>query len=505
MTNVHLFYNLFYCHPPTSPYPITAMKVVCLLITHLRTKVELRRHPNLKNTAVIIVGRSGGSSLVVDSTPFAGGISPGMTLEEALSIQPTVLVLEAEEPHYRRVFAQVLASLQGISDRVERSELGTAYIRLDGLERMYGGEARLINTLLNAVPQDLAPRVGVAEAEFPAFVAAKTSDPLRATRVPTDVASFLATHPVDLLPVPAGLRAALHRFGLHTMGNVASMTEASLVDRFGSEGRRAWHLSCGMDDSTVVPLAHTETIVERTSLPFSSASLELLITVVDTLLARAFSRPSMRGRYAGKVLLECALDGGLTWAREITFKGGVGNRKRALSIIRPRLEEDHPSAPVEDVILTLDDLTGESGTQLGLLPEVRESNKRRLVEVDRELRARTGGSPALYRVVGVAPWHPAPEMRALRVPVDSSARDEVRSMSSPVPVVVREDRDRQPEAVLMGSRWREVSRIEEQWGFDLWWMSRPMTRTYYRVMDEDGVDATLFRDDRGGCWYRQNA
>ena len=131
--------------------------------------------------------------------------------------------------------------------------------------------------------------------------------------------------------------------------------------------------------------------------------------------------------------------------------------------------------------LTLDDLTGESGTQLGLLPDARESERRRLVEVDRELRARTGGSPALYRVVGVAPWHPAPEMRALRVPVDSSARDAVRSLSSPVPVVVREGRDRQPEAVRLGSRWREVSSIEEQWGFDLWWMSRPLTRTYYRV------------------------
>ena len=414
-------------------------------------------------------------------------------------------MIEADEPHYRRVFAQVIASLQGISDRVEGSELGTAYVRLDGLERLYGGEAWLVNALLNAVPQDLTPRAGVAEAKFPAFVAARVSEQSRATRVPIDAESFLATHPVDLLPVPADLRAALHRFGLHTLGDVACMTEESMIDRFGAEGRRAWHLSRGMDDSPVIPMAHVENVVERTSLPFSSASLELLITVVDTLLARAFSRPSMRGRYAGKVLLECALDGGLTWAREITFKGGVGNRKRALSIIRPRLEEDHPSAPVEDVILTLDDLTGESGTQLGLLPEVRESNKRRLVEVDRELRARTGGSPALYRVVGVAPWHPAPEMRALRVPVDSSARDEVRSMSSPVPVVVREDRDRQPEAVLMGSRWREVSRIEEQWGFDLWWMSRPMTRTYYRVMDEDGVDATLFRDDRGGCWYRQNA
>ena len=465
----------------------------------------MRRHPDLKNTAAIIVERSKGISLAVDSTPSASGVSPGMTLEEALSIRSGALVLEANEPHYLRVFAQVLASLQGISDRVEGSELGTAYVRLDGLEHLHGGEARLVNALLNAVPQDLAPRVGVAEAKFPAFVAAKASDPLRATQVPIDTVSFLAPHPVDLLPVPADLKVALHRFGLHTLGDVGSMTETSLVDRFGGEGRIAWHLSRGMDDSSVVPLAHAETVVERISLPFSSASLDLLLAVVDTLLARAFSRPSMRGRYAGKVLLECALEGGPTWTREITFKGSVGNRKRALSIIGPRLEEEHPSGPVEDMTLTLGELTGESGTQLGLLPEARESGRRRLIELDRELRARTGGSPALYRVVGVAPWHPAPEMRAMRVPVDSSARDEVRSLSSPVPVVVREGRDRQPKAVRLGSRWREVSRIEEQWGFDLWWMSRPMTRTYYRVRGEDGVEVTLFRDDRGGCWYRQGS
>ena len=465
----------------------------------------MRRHPDLKNTAAIIVERSKGISLAVDSTPSATGISSGMTLEEALSIRPEAFVIEADEPHYRRVFAQVLASLQGISDRVEGAELGTAYIRLDGLEHLYGGEARLVNVLLNTVPQDLAPRVGVAEAKFPAFVAAKASGPLRAIRVPIDAESFLVTHPVDLLPVPADLRAALHRFGLHTVGNVASMIETSLVDRFGGEGRIAWHLSRAMDDSPVIPLAHVETVVERTSLPFSSASLEILITVVDTLLARAFSRPSMRGRYAGKALLECALGGGSTWAREITFKGGVGNRKRALSIIKAQLEEEHPSGPVEDMTLTLDDLTGASGTQLGLLPNAQESDKRRLVEMDRELRTRTGGRPALYRVVGVAPWHPAPEMRALRVPVDSSARDEVRSMSGPVPVVVREGRNREPEAVRMGNRWREISSIEEQWGFDLWRMSRPMTRTYYRVRGEDGVEVTLFRDDRGGCWYRQGA
>ena len=209
------------------------MKIACLLITHLRAKVELRNNPTLVNTPAIIVERSEGWSRVVDFTPSTSGVSPGMTLEEALSIRPEALVLDSDESHYSKVFSQILTSLQGISDRVEGSDLGVAYIRLDGLEHLYGGEARLVNALLNAVPQDLTPRVGVAEAKFPAFIAATVSEPSRAIRVPPDGASFLAPHPVDLLPISADLKVALHRFGLHTLGNVANMTESSLMDRFG--------------------------------------------------------------------------------------------------------------------------------------------------------------------------------------------------------------------------------------------------------------------------------
>ncbi len=442
---------------------------------------------------------------MLDSSASTPNVLPGMTQEQALSIHPDALVLESDEPRYRRVFTHILTSLQQISDRVEGADLGTAYIRLDGLEHLYGGEARLVNAFLNAVPQHLAPRAGVADAKFPAFVASITSDPLRATRVPSDVASFLAPHPVDLLPMTTDQKIALHRFGLHTMGDVASMAEAALVDRFGPEGQRAWQLSRGIDHSPLIPLAYTETIVEHTSLPFSSASMDLLLTMVDTLLERAYSRPSMQGSYAGRAFLECITEEGPTWTAEFSFKGGAGSRERAFSIIKARMEDDHPQGAVEDITLTLDNLTGESGVQMGLLPDKRESSRRQLVEVERDLRVRTGGKPALYRVVEAVPRHPAPEMRTLRVPIDSSGVEDLKPVSAPVPVVVEEGLGREPVSVQISNRWRRVANINEEWGFDLWWMSRPLTRTYYRVRGEDGVELTLFRDERAGCWYRQGA
>ena len=481
------------------------MKVACVLLTHLRAKVEMRRHPHLKDSPAVIVDRSGPKPAVVDHLPACRDVSAGTTLEQAMSRQADTVVLEADEQSYRRVFSQALASLQGISDRVEKADLGVAYVGLDGLEDMYGGEARLVNSLLNAAPQDLAPRVGVAHAKFPALVAAMSSAPLGATRVPADAASFLAPHSIDLLPADSTVKAAMHRFGLHVMADVAAMALDTLVDQFGLTGRTAWELCHGVDDSPLTPMKHEESVVERVSLPFSSNSLEFLLTAVDILLKRAYARPELRGRYAGRADLRCALYEAAPWERTFHFKQGAGRPERASFIIRSRLETNRPQAPVEEVTLALADLTGESGVQMGLLPDVREGRERRLVEVERQVQSRTGGGGVLHRVAEVAPRHPAPEMRSVQVPVDSRGREGLRPVAPPVAIEVRGGPDGEPVEVRAGNRWHRVAHVEDTWSFDLWWMPRPLTRTYYRVSREDGRLITLFLDHRDGCWYRQPA
>ena len=426
------------------------MKIACVLVTHLQAKVEMRNRPGLKEQPVLIVDRSPRRSVVIDHFPAAFGAAAGMAIEEALSRQADGIVLEADESAYRREFHRMLVSLQGVSDRVEGAELGTAYVALGGLEALYGGEARLVTTLLNAVPQDLAPRVGVADTKFPAYVAARASQPLGATKVPPDPAEFLAPQPVDLLPLPAALRAELRRFGLHTLGEVAAMKQEALTDRFGPEGRRAWELAQGIDLTPLIPLRYEESVVERTALPFASASLELLLTATDTLLRQAYAQPRMQGRYACGATLECVIHRNQPWRKSFRFKQPMGDWERASRIVRDQLEPDHPQAPVEDITLNLTNLTGDSGMQLSLLTDLRGDRERRLAQAERQLQARTGGKPALHRVVPVAPWHPAPEMRAMQVPLDASGSGTMRPLSMPTPAEVREGPDGEPAAVLLG-------------------------------------------------------
>ena len=142
---------------------------------------------------------------------------------------------------------------------------------------------------------------------------------------------------------------------------------------------------------------------------------------------------------------------------------------------------------------------------MGLFQDIRKDRHRRLVEAERQLQARMNGRHALYKVVGVAPWHPAPEMRTVQVPIDPSGEDAMRPLSMPVPVAVREGPEHEPVAVRLGRLWQQVSRIDDLWSFDLWWMPEPLSRTYYRICGEDGRQVTLFRDQRGSCWYQQGS
>ena len=70
--------------------------------------------------------------------------------------------------------ARVLAAPRGTNGRVEGHDLGTACVRVDGLEGMYRGEAGVASALLNTVPEVLDLSVGHADEVFPTVLAART-------------------------------------------------------------------------------------------------------------------------------------------------------------------------------------------------------------------------------------------------------------------------------------------------------------------------------------------
>ena len=152
-------------------------------------------------------------------------------------------------------------------------------------------------------PPGCNARIGIGDTKFTAFVAARTAPALSIAAVLMTRPGFLAHKPIDLLPVSGELKRSLRSFGVHGMGQLAALSPDILTDRFGAEGRLAWELCNGIDDRPVLPVAPVVSVVERASLPFASASLELLLATADILLRRAFGSAELRRSLVGSVTL----------------------------------------------------------------------------------------------------------------------------------------------------------------------------------------------------------
>ena len=229
--------------------------IVCLLVTHLPVKAEGQRYPALRGKPLVIIESSGPGEVALDSSPEARGVETGMSAREALSRCPEAVLLPSDGQFYGNVFEQMADALTMRFPAVERGDLGCLYAGLGNMESVYGGEARLMASLLQAAPPVFEPRAGAASGKFPAYVAAATSRPGRAVKAPPDTAAFLSSHPIELLPLPRKSRERLRLAGVHTLGRLAAMTVSEAQARLGTDGRLAWELSQGIEPSSMPALS----------------------------------------------------------------------------------------------------------------------------------------------------------------------------------------------------------------------------------------------------------
>ncbi|MFQ6027116.1 MAG: DNA polymerase Y family protein [Dehalococcoidia bacterium] len=392
------------------------MKVACVLVTHLPMKAELRRHPELRGSPVIITQVYGSDQAVLDSSPEARGVTSGMPLSEALSRCKQAALLLADEPYYQTAFAEIIDALEQRSPLLEPGDLGCVYVGLEGLEAMYGGEARLITTLLQAIPEHFNPRVGVAGGKFPSYVAAVITQGGQATRVPPDSAGFLRQFSVDFLPLSWEDKNRLRRFGLHTLGQVADLPPGAIQAQLGLAGKRVWELAQGTDPSPLVPQRREEVISEYLSFPSPAITRDAILTGVEVLLGRAFSRREVKGKYVRSTTVEGRIYRQPPWLKRLAFKEAIGSKDRALFIFKNALETVSLPGPLEDITLTLTGLTGESGVQSSLFADVRQ--REQLREMMRQLEVQLGVQPPIYQVRDIEPWSRTPERRQALVVFD---------------------------------------------------------------------------------------
>ncbi|MEE8519237.1 MAG: DNA polymerase Y family protein, partial [Dehalococcoidia bacterium] len=382
---------------------------------HLPVKAEASRQPHLQGRAVVIADAQGSPRrTVLDASPQATGVSPGMPLAEAISLCPQATLVEPDPLFYRRTFDGVLDTVETLGTDVDESAPGLAYIGLTGLDRLHGGRARLIEALLHAVPEHLAPRLGVGGSKFASYVAAGIAAPGASHEIASDLRTAFAPLPVDVLPVPWETALRLREFGFSSLGQIAALPAGPLQAQFGRTGKLIWELANGIDPRPLVPRRHEQHVEEWLSFPVPTATIGAITTATEGLLARAFAQPAMRGRFARTCILEATVFRAPPWHKRMVFTQPVGDPHKAAGLVKHTLEGHPPPGPLEELRLTLSGLTGDAGRQESLFNEVRRQEN--LKEALRQLRARLGMQPPLFQVREVEPWSRLPERRQALVP-----------------------------------------------------------------------------------------
>lgn len=232
--------------------------------------VEQRDKPSLRGKPVV-VGGVGGRGVVATASyeARAFGVRSAMSTREARARCPHAAFLTGRFAAYRDASQAVMGVLRDASPLVEPLSLDEAFVDLAASELTdFSVEA------VTAFAQDLRRRVseasggltasvGIGTSKFIAKVASDLDKPDGLVVVPPGTEEALL-HPMNVTVIPGvgpATAERLRRAGVHTVADLAAVSEEELVRQVGrAHGHGLYNLARARDDRLVVPERETKSV-----------------------------------------------------------------------------------------------------------------------------------------------------------------------------------------------------------------------------------------------------
>lgn len=407
------------------------MEVACLYVEDFAVALARREQPRLRKMPVVVGGAPEDHAAVTGCSREAieAGVAIGMPLRRALALCPNAVFLPLQDGLIASEWARLADLLSLYSPVVELIAPGHAHFDVRGLAPMAGlDEETWLADLHESASSASGIPISIAAADtvFAAHAAAVTllhhARPERAKGrrgeeaaleqpvvvVPEGLSKeYLATLPIDVLPVPPQMHQQLRRFGLNWLGQIAALPFSAMQAQFGHDGARAWELANGRDDAVIVPRREEVRITESVDLPAPTPLSEPLIVGTRALLRKALNRREVRGQSIRRLDWKLGLESGEQLSRRTVFREPTNDAARMLFALKEKIERLQLAAAASSIEITLSGFCSEYGHQANLWP-VGPRRQRELIEAIEQLNTREGGAQ-VFRIVEVEPWSRIPE------------------------------------------------------------------------------------------------
>lgn len=292
-------------------------------------------------------------------SPAAGVSGPAGSAAPA-GVSPLVTIAAEFSPRYE----------QHRSDLVSVDVRGLS--RLFGTPKTIGAEMRR-----EAAARGLRVHVAIASSRMAALVLALARPGLTVV-VPGGAAEALAPIPLSLLeqlhedPLPAASRtearlpaddaraatAALKRWGLRTLGELAALPAADLSARLGRGGRRWQAIARGEDTRPLVPMQPEERFEGRLELEWPIEGAEPLSFVLTRLLEPLSTRLERRDRGAAVLHVELGLVTRDVHACRLELPSPLRDVRALRTLALLDFEARPPAGAIDTVTVTIEPTPG---------------------------------------------------------------------------------------------------------------------------------------------------
>lgn len=354
--------------------------IACISIPYFAAQVARLHTSTLPRPLVLITYKNDlGVVYGADEHATQARVLPGMSLNKVHAVCPDAHIVPANPHQDQETLNEIIQRLTYFARRIEvnkRSNGQNAYIYLD-LGKLRPSEAirigkHILNNLVSKV--SVCANLGLAKDKFTGSLASIYAEPGQVNLIRLrEEQNFLASKPVNLLPLTKDMRRKLPLLGIRTIGQFASLPRSAVFTQFGRSGRFAHKLAYG-EDTRRVALYKPEAM-ETATQHFEGAINNRM--VLETILCQIADELSQRLRNQQQTTQGIELTLQLENQSQITSTRILGNpihSPRRLSMVLYRLlSECEISVGVERVEVRLKQLQALIPRQLDLFGHTTKS------------------------------------------------------------------------------------------------------------------------------------
>lgn len=231
-------------------------KIIHVDMDAFYASVEQRDAPALRGKPVVVAWR--GARSVVCAASYEArrfGIHSAMPTMRAERLCPEAIFVPPDFPRYKAVSRQVREIFARYTDLIEPLSLDEAYLDVTRPRIRLPSATAIAQAIRRTIRSEtgLTASAGVASSKYLAKIASdwRKPDGLFVLR-PTRVEAFLTSLPVGKLPgVGKVMKQRLAELDVSTVGELRTLSQALLEQRFGRWGLRLYELARGIDDNPV--------------------------------------------------------------------------------------------------------------------------------------------------------------------------------------------------------------------------------------------------------------